>query len=131
MKYVEKGLATINKGLILLNSEAKPIAQQSTLYGLKEAYLARAVAATTYSSLPDMFNHFERGYELFLTLLTEPEFKTQPFPASAWIYRSAITAALRAEDLSQAEQWLSMMQAQDKTHPLTIKAEQEIAEEKS
>jgi len=131
MKHVEKGLASIDKGLTLLSTEEKTLAQQSSLLGLKESYLTRAVAASTYSSLPDMFNHFERGYELFLTLLAEPEFKTQPFPASAWVYDYAIQAAIRADDLQQASKWLSVMQAQDKNHPLTVKAEQAIAKDKS
>ncbi|MCP5079097.1 MAG: hypothetical protein GY951_13710 [Psychromonas sp.] len=131
MKHVEKGLASIDKGLTLLSTEKKTVAQQSTLLGLKESYLTRAVAASTYSSLPDMFNHFERGYELFLTLLSEPEFNAHPFPATAWVYDYAIQAAIRAEDLSQASKWLTVMQVKDKNHPLTLKAEQAVAKEKS
>lgn len=131
MNHVEKGLANINKGLTLLASETTPLAQQPVLTGLKESYLTRALAASTYSQLPDMFNHFERGYELFLSLLAEPEFTTQPFQASAWVYDYAIQAAIRAEDLSQASKWLTVMQTHDKNHPLTIKAKQAIAKEKS
>jgi len=131
MKHVEKGLASIDKGLTLLASETTPLTQQTVVTGLKESYLTRALAASTYSQLPDMFNHFERGYELFLTLLAEPEFQTQPFPASAWVYNYAIQAALRADDLPQASKWLAEMQIQDKTHPQTIEAQQLIAKEKS
>ncbi len=129
MKHVERGLANIDKGLTLLTSEATPLAQQNTYNGLKESFLARALAATTYSQLPDMFNHFERGYELFLNLLTEPEFIAQPFLARAWVYAYAIKAALRADDLPQATTWLNVMQQQSENHPLTIKAQTMIANE--
>ncbi len=131
MKHAEKGLATINKALILLATEEKPLVDQMSLLGLKESHLTRAVAASTYTSLPDMFNHFERGYELFLTLLAEPEFINQPFLASAWVYGYAVKAALRADDLSQANRWLRVMQAKGDDHPLTVKAAQAIAEVQS
>ena len=39
--------------------------------GLPEYYLSRAMAATTFTQLPGMFNHFEPGYELYLQLLAE------------------------------------------------------------
>ena len=131
MKHVEQGLANIDKGLSLLTSEITPLSQQASYQGLKENFLTRALGATTYSTLPDMFNHFERGYELFLTLLAEPEFKQQPFPASAWVYYYAVQAALRADDLPQATQWLTVMQQQGKTHPKTIAAQVMISGEKS
>lgn len=68
------------------------------------------MAATTFTSLPDMFNHFERGYELYLSLFDEPSFSQQPFAATSWIYRYAIEAALRAEDVQQAKTWLAQME---------------------
>ncbi|KOF27223.1 hypothetical protein ACX09_20850, partial [Vibrio alginolyticus] len=83
---------------------------------LPEYQLATAMAATTYTSLPDMFNHFERGYELYLTLLDDPSFNQQPFAATAWVYLYAIEAALRAEDMEQAQKWLAKMESFDSTH---------------
>ncbi|PKF63748.1 hypothetical protein CW745_02600 [Psychromonas sp. psych-6C06] len=130
MKHVEKGLSTIDKGLTLLASEPN-IEQQSRYMGLNESYLARALAATTYSSLPDMFNHFERGYDLFVELLAEPQFEQQPFPATAWIYNYAVQAALRANDIQQAQQWLNTMRQQDKTHPETLSAQEAVKGEQS
>lgn len=113
MKYVEKGLATINKGLTLLDSQLTPLVQQERIQGIPESYLTRALAAATYSSLPDMFNHFERGYDLYLALLTEPQFEQQPFAATAWIYRYAIQASLRANDREQAQKWMALMESKD------------------
>jgi len=131
MKHVEQGLANIDKGLTLLAAETTPLSKQIVYQGLKESFLTRALAATTYSTLPDMFNHFERGYELFLTLLADPEFTTQPFQANAWVYYYAVQAALRADDLPQVKKWLSVMQQQDRTHPKTMAAQAIIDEEQS
>lgn len=113
MKFTEQGLATIAKGIGLIDTLPESIDQQQRIQGIPEAYLAQALAATTYTSLPDMFNHFERGYDMFLTLLAQPQFEQQPFAATSWIYRYAIEAALRAEDLPQAKQWLTTMEKLD------------------
>ncbi|MGR5555689.1 hypothetical protein ACQKQC_05245 [Vibrio fortis] len=122
MKYVEKGLATIDKSLTLLNSIEQPVAEQARVQGLPEAYLTRAMAATTYTSLPDMFNHFDRGYDLYLDLLSEDEFSHQNFAATAWIYRYAITASIRAEDFAQAQSWLAVMEEKDSSNIETMTA---------
>ncbi|MCR9566201.1 hypothetical protein NB482_11520 [Vibrio alginolyticus] len=110
MKFTERGLATIQKGLDLMANQPVPLQEQQRLQGLPEYQLATAMAATTFTSLPDMFNHFDRGYELYLSLLDEPSFSQQPFAATSWIYRYAIEAALRAEDVQQAKTWLAQME---------------------
>lgn len=119
MRFSEEGLATIDKGLSLINEEAT----QAQRFGLPTRMLAIAVAAATYTAMPDMFNHFERGYDLYLTLLADPNFQAQPFASTAWIYRLAIVAALRAEDPSQARVWLQTMQRADANHPDTQQAQ--------
>ncbi|MGU3845399.1 hypothetical protein ACVZHT_27930, partial [Vibrio diabolicus] len=68
MKFTERGLATIQKGLDLMANQPIPLQEQQRLQGLPEYQLATAMAATTFTSLPDMFNHFESGYELYLSL---------------------------------------------------------------
>lgn len=123
MKYVEQGLAKIGKGLNLLAMETTPIEDQPVVSGLPNSYLTRALAAATYSQLPDMFNHFERGYDLYLVLLSEPDFQQQPYQATAWVYGYAVQAALRADDINQANQWIAVMIERDKDHPESIKAQ--------
>ena len=120
MKYVEQGLAKIGKGLNLLATETTPIEDQPVVSGLPNSYLTRALAAATYSQLPDMFNHFERGYDLYLALLSEPDFQQQPYQATAWVYGYAVQAALRADDINQVNQWIAVMIERDKNHPETI-----------
>ncbi len=119
MKFTESGLATIQKGLDMMTDRPIPVPAQQRLQGLPEYQLATAMAATTYTSLPDLFNHFERGYELYLSLLDEPSFKHQPFAAAAWIYHYAVQAAIRAEDLAQAKKWLHQMERYDANNPET------------
>lgn len=122
MKFTEKGLATIDKALNLLGNLNTPLEQQDIVQGLPEAYLTQAMAAVTYSQLPDLFNHFERGYDLFIGLLSEPQFEQQHFAATAWIYHYAIQASLRANDLDQATKWLQIMESKDPQHADTIAA---------
>nr|WP_262359088.1 hypothetical protein [Vibrio mimicus] len=121
MRFSEEGLATIEKGLSLLNRDAS--SPEARLNGLPTRMLTVAIAAATYTSMPDMFNHFERGYALYLTLLSEPDFQAQPFAATAWIYHLAIVAALRAEDKEQARLWVEKMQQADANHPETQQAQ--------
>lgn len=126
MKFTEQGLATIAKGIGLLDTLPKDINQQARIQGLPEAYLAQAMAAVTYTSLPNMFNHFERGYDLYLNLLNDPAFKQQPFAASAWVYQTGIEAALKAQDLPQAQAWLAQMETLDANNPQTQAAKRLI-----
>ncbi|WP_194437707.1 hypothetical protein [Vibrio fluminensis] len=127
MKYTEQGLATIAKAVALIDSLPQDINQQQRIQGLPEAYLTQAMAAVTYTSLPDFFNHFERGYDLYLQLLNDPRFAQQPFAATAWVYHTGIAAALKSEDLTQAKEWLSVMAHADSTHPQTQAAQALIA----
>ena len=106
----------------MLDTLPKSVWEQERIQGLPESYLARAMAAATYTSLPDLFNHFDRGYDLFIDLLQEPEFEQQPFAASAWVYRYAIQAALRAEDRTQAQAWFGVMLRKDKENLETMNA---------
>ncbi|MCK6263997.1 hypothetical protein KP803_12020 [Vibrio sp. ZSDE26] len=121
MKYTEQGLATISKGLSLL--DANSIDQQVYRQGLPESVLAKAIAASTFTSLPDMFNHFERGYDIYLDLLEDETFNAQSYEATSWIYIYAIKASLRAGDVNQANLWLAEMQSQNAHHPMTLQAE--------
>ncbi|KJY82767.1 hypothetical protein TW81_11120 [Vibrio galatheae] len=123
MKYTEQGLATISKGLDLLNTQAIPLDQQALRQGLPESLLAKAIAGSTFTSLPDMFNHFERGYDIFLDLLSDPSFKQQNYDAISWVYIYAIQAALKAEDKPQAQVWVADMQVRNPNHSMTVQAE--------
>ncbi|WP_190337196.1 hypothetical protein [Vibrio sp. S9_S30] len=123
MKYVEQGLVTIDKGLNLIASQSIPLDSQPVIQGLPDTYLARALSAATFSQLPDMFNHFDRGYDLFIDLLDEPQFQQMPFEATSWIYTFAIETAIRAEDIDRAKTWLALMKQKNASDPETLKAQ--------
>lgn len=122
IKYVEQGVGKIDKGIRLLSSQTKLLSEQEVVMGLPEYQLARATAATTLTQLPDRFNCFGRGYDLYIQLLTDAEFYQQAFSASSWVYRYAIEAALRANELQQANLWYEVMQSKQMTHPDTMYA---------
>ncbi|WED25307.1 hypothetical protein L3V77_09490 [Vibrio sp. DW001] len=128
MKHTEQGLATIAKGLDLLANDTTSFEKQPIRQGLPESILSRAVAASTFTLLPDMFNHFERGYDLYLDLLAEERFTAQPFATTSWIYFYAVKAAIRAEDTSQAERWLEEMNQRDSNNPMTLQAQAAFSE---
>lgn len=123
MKHTEQGLATISKGLDLVAASQVPVEDQAIRQGLPESLLAQAIASTTFTSLPDMFNHFERGYDLYIELLNKPEFLEQSYETTAWIYIYAIRAAMRAEDVQRAQEWLERMKRLNRSHPLTLEAQ--------
>lgn len=123
MKYTEQGLATITKGLDLLSTESTPTNDQLRIQGVPESILTRAIAASTFTSLPDMFNHFERGYDLYLELLADDAFKSLPYVATSWVYFYAIKAAIRAEDTPQAEQWMQEMIRRNSDDAMTVQAQ--------
>ncbi|MDB1124052.1 hypothetical protein [Vibrio algarum] len=123
MKYTEQGLATITKGLDLLSTENTPTNEQLRIQGIPESILTRAIAASTFTSLPEMFNHFERGYDLYLNLLRDDTFNSQPYAATSWIYFYAIKAAIKAEDTLQAEQWMQEMIRRNSDDVMTVQAQ--------
>lgn len=123
MKYTEQGLATISKGLDLLASQPVALDKQARIQGLPESLLARSIAASTFTSLPDMFNHFERGYDLFLDLLDEPSFTQQPIEATSWVYLYAVKAALKAGDKAQGEAWVAQLQRLYPQHTVVAQAQ--------
>lgn len=120
MKHVEHGIAKIDKGLALINNAPDDADNNKIVMGLPGNLLAQANAATVFTELPDMFSQFDKGYELYLDLLAEPQLQSAPFTATAWVYHHAVKAALKAGDKPQAQAWLSIMQGKGPEHPQTI-----------
>ncbi|CAM3798607.1 hypothetical protein VA7868_01044 [Vibrio aerogenes CECT 7868] len=118
MKYAERGISTIAKGLGLLPGEAAETAQYPLRQGMPVPVLAKAIAAATYTSLPDMFNQFDRGYDLYLQLLHDHAFQALPLQQSGWVYRKAIEASIRNHDKPQAMAWVAQMQSAQPEAPI-------------
>ncbi|MDP6968667.1 MAG: hypothetical protein QGG88_06085 [Gammaproteobacteria bacterium] len=117
--YTEQGLDNIQRGINKLHEQPLSVTQQKLIQGIPEYYLAKALAATTFTSVPKFFNRFERGYDLFIDLLSNTEFLALEFNASAWIYERAVVAALKADSVPQARLWLAIMLKRQVDHPLT------------
>ena len=122
LRHTEPGLARMNKALDLLHQQATPLNQQRRVNGLYESHLVKAIAGTSFTSVPDFFNHFERGYELYLDLLANTAFQQSPPEATAWIYLYAIQAALHINEYEQASHWLTIMKQQAPQHHFTKQA---------
>ncbi len=67
-------LSTIDKSLVLLKDEGLTHSATNLVFKDYQIYLTRAMAVRIYTSLPDMFNHFDRGYDLFLSLPAKMNF---------------------------------------------------------
>lgn len=120
----EAGLGAIDKSLLLLdnyNSQARHL-------GLDDRSLTQALAAITYTAVPKMFNRFERGYDLFITLLDSPQFLAVPAQYTSWVYARAIAAAINSEDLPRAKSWQQVLVNQAPTLPNTQQTAAMIAE---
>lgn len=111
----EDGLSAIDKALQLLITS--PSGERRL--GLDATSLTQAIAAVTYTAVPKMFNRFERGYDLFITLLESPQFQAVPAQYTGWIYQRAISTAIKADDLAQAEQWQQQLARFAPSAPLT------------
>ncbi len=129
MEYTERGLAQMDKALNLLSNREQTQAKQPLVNGLIESNLVKAMAASTFTSVPDFFNHFDRGYEIYIELLNDSHFVNHDFSATAWVYYYGVLAAMKAEDVTQAKHWLQQMQLKNSEHPLTIKAQQTVQKE--
>ncbi|MCH1918789.1 hypothetical protein L9G15_05015 [Shewanella sp. A3A] len=111
----EDGLSAIDKAVQLLTTSSS----DERRLGLDATSLTRAIAAVTYTAVPKMFNRFERGYDLFITLLESPQFQAVPAQYTGWIYQRAISTAIKADDLAQAEQWQQQLARFAPSAPLT------------
>jgi len=74
MKFVETGLADIDRALALL----KPEHAQAPASGVSIAEEVKVTAASTFLGLPGFFNRTEAGTKLAHELASQPDFATKP-----------------------------------------------------
>ena len=116
----EAGLQAIDKSLSLLDAATDHTQITLRRLGLDQRCLTQAVAAITYTAVPKMFNRFERGYDLFITLLDSPQFQAVLAQYTGWIYQRAIAAAVRSGDTARAEKWQQQLTASPRAATSTI-----------
>jgi hypothetical protein len=93
MSHAEEGLALLDKSLALLGPAHDAPGRRGTPAVLE----TRFVAASTFLSLPGMFNRHARGEKLLAEVLGSPLFDTSPLPFKAAVW-------LRAGQEAQAAQ---------------------------
>lgn len=118
LSYTENGLARMNKALKLIGEKE----QLQYYHYLPKSLYMQANAAATFTQVPDMFNTFEQGYQLFQNIIKQEAFIQAPAEATTWVYYQAIKAALKAKDRPQAELWDQHLQAKQVNDSFSQKA---------
>lgn len=100
MGYAEDGLALIDKALAQLDaSHDAPLHR-----GVSGTLETRFTAASTFLSMPGMFNRKERGRKLLEQVLGSPQFETSPAPFRATVWLGAAKQAEADQQPAQARQ---------------------------
>ncbi len=128
LSYTSSGVDYIQQGIDLVRQQSTPTANQPIVAGLPKNHFTLSVAAAVYTALPRFFNSFTRGYDLYITLMNDRDFVQQNFNDSAWVYESAVLAAIEADDLDQATAWLQVMLSKQPQHTSTLVAQNAIAD---
>lgn len=102
LKYVEKGMARIDKGISML----EPDDAATTFQGIPITLWVKNTAGCTYVEVPRMFNRLEMGYEILKEALQSEEAASLPFEKLASTYMCAGIAATRLDNPEGARQYL-------------------------
>ncbi len=100
MQLSEKGLAKLDKSLILVNkqpTDATSAAVQMQIH---------VTAGCTFISVPPMFNRFDQGYRLLETTVNSVGFSHSPARAQVKAYLCAAQAAVQQGDKQKAADYL-------------------------
>ncbi|MEK8050799.1 hypothetical protein AACH10_11175 [Ideonella sp. DXS22W] len=101
MGFAEDGLALIDKALAQLT----PAHEAPSHQGVPAVLSVKFTAASTFLSMPAMFNRGERGHKLLDEVLKHPQFEATPagFKTSVWL--RAGQQAVADQQPAQARQW--------------------------
>lgn len=120
LKYLETGMAQIDKGISLLG----PAEVSNTFQGVPVTLWVRNTAGCTYVEVPKMFNRLESGYRILQDAINSSEAQQLPFDKLASTYLCAGQAAQQLGDKQQARSYL---QAVLDKMPGTVQAKQAAA----
>lgn len=87
--YTEEGLEDISKALRML----KPKHDQQMMLGSPISVETRLIAVSTFSEVPDSFNHFEKAKKVLKELFQSPALKASPPELQAKVYQLAAKIA--------------------------------------
>jgi tetratricopeptide (TPR) repeat protein len=98
LRYVDKGLALLDKAVLLLGPEHDRLVVE----GLPASVRVKSVAGIAYAGLPDMFKRFDQGRDMLRALLASPLLGQVEGPRTAYIHYFAGNAARRDKDPAEA-----------------------------
>jgi hypothetical protein len=101
IRYVEDGLALIDKSLLLLTPDQEIIWPNGTPVGVE----ARFVAAKTFLDVPPFFNRHARGERLMKEVLAHPQLANAPLDLRGEIWLQAAQQALDDKRGADARRW--------------------------
>lgn len=87
--YTEDGLDQISQALRML----KPEHDQQMMLGAPISVETRLIAVSTFSEVPDFFNHFEKAKAVLKELLQSSAFEASPPELQAKVYQRAAQIA--------------------------------------
>ena len=102
LKYLEKGMALIDKGINLL----QPKDHQKKFEGVPVSLWVRNTAGCTFIEVPEMFNRLEMGYKILKKTLSSKEVVSLPFSQKASTYLCAGIAAKKMGEKQAAKLYL-------------------------
>lgn len=120
LKYLETGMAQIDKGISLLG----PTDSSNTFQGVPVTLWVRNTAGCTYVEVPKMFNRLESGYRILQDAINSAEAQQLPFDKLASTY---LCAGQAAQKLGESAQARSYLQAVLERLPGTPQAQQAAA----
>ncbi len=100
MQLSEKGLAKLDKSLILVNKQPTDAASAAVHMQI------HVTAGCTFISVPPMFNRFDQGYRLLETAINSAGFSQSPARAQLKAYLCAAQAAVQHGDQQKAANYL-------------------------
>lgn len=107
LTFAEDGLALIDKAMAQLNT-----AHDAPLHrGVAAALETRFTAASTFLSLPSMFNRNERGRKQLEQVLNSPLLDSAPAPFRAAVWLRAARLAEQDQQAAQAREWYQKVAA--------------------
>jgi len=102
LKYLETGMAQIDKGISLLG----PSDSSTIFQGVPVTLWVRNTAGCTYIEVPKMFNRLESGYRILQDAINSAEAQQLPFEKLASTYLCAGQAAQKLGEQTQARSYL-------------------------
>ncbi|MCW8876458.1 MAG: hypothetical protein OQJ89_14425 [Kangiellaceae bacterium] len=122
LKYLEKGMALIDKGINLL----QPNDHVRKFEGIPVSLWVRNTAGCTFIEVPEMFNRLEIGYEILKKTIISKEVARLPFSQKASTYLCAGIAAEKMGEKQVAREYLEAITRELPPEDSTVKEARSI-----